>query len=163
MSELAGKLSTYNIFNYLLTGVLFVAVSQKFTPYAFVQENLFLAPFVYYFIGLVLSRFGSLIVEPVLKKIKYIKFKDYPDFINAFKKDPQIEVLSETNNMYRTFLSVFIVLVILKLYAFVSSLYPSLANFKSIILLVVFLLIFLLAYRKQTTYITMRIDKINSN
>src|SRR6266540_3344577 len=100
MKELIDKMSSYNLFNYLLPGVLFIIILDGFTTYSFTQDNLIVGAFVSYFIGLVISRFGSLIIEPVLKKISFLRFADYAEFVFASKKDSKIDVLSESNNMY---------------------------------------------------------------
>ena len=131
MKELLDKISSYNLFNVLLPGILFAVIAKAFTPYLFIQENIIVGAFVYYFIGSVISRFGSLIIEPLLKKIKFLKFADYKDFVSASKEDPKIDILSETNNMYRTFCSMFVLLLLLKLYAFIESVFPVLKEYNS--------------------------------
>ncbi|MCQ9208569.1 MAG: hypothetical protein NG712_04240, partial [Omnitrophica bacterium] len=68
MKELVQKLSSYNLFNYLFPGIVFVIILKEMTSYSLLQENFITGAFVYYFIGLVVSRFGSLVVEPLLKK-----------------------------------------------------------------------------------------------
>ena len=110
------KLSSYNIFNYLLPGVLFVGIAEKLTSYSFIHDNLLIGLFLYYFMGLIISRIGSLIVEPVLKFIKFIRFEGYKDYAVASKLDPKVSLLSEQNNMYRTLCSLFIVLILFKIY-----------------------------------------------
>lgn len=110
MKELLDKLSSYNIFNYLLPGILFSVIASNTTELDLIQKDLFVGVFVYYFVGLVISRFGSLLVEPLLKKTNFLKFADYKEFIRASEKDKKIEVLSEANNMYRTFISTFLLL-----------------------------------------------------
>ena len=155
------KISSYNLFNYLLPGVLFVVILEKFTTYSFVQENLIVGAFVYYFAGLVISRFGSLIVEPLLRKISFLKFADYEDFVSASKDNAKIEILSETNNMYRTFTTMFLLLALAKVYEFIEYKLPVIKDWNPYILILVLLLMFLYSYRKQTQYITKRI-KTNS-
>lgn len=59
------KISSYNLFNYFLPGVLFAALADTVTSYNFLQSDLVVGVFVYYFFGLVISRFGSLIIEPL--------------------------------------------------------------------------------------------------
>lgn len=56
MNELIERLSSCNLFNCLPPGVFFVALAEQQTGFSFVQDNLLLAAFVYYFIGLVISR-----------------------------------------------------------------------------------------------------------
>lgn len=111
MNELLSKISSYHLFNYLLPGCLFAVVASSFTQHHVIQQNLVLGLFLYYFYGLVISRLGSLVLEPLLKRLHFLKFSDYRDFVNASKVDPQIDVLSETNNMYRTLCSLLAVLV----------------------------------------------------
>lgn len=161
MKEILDKISSYNLFNYLLPGILFVTIANKFTSYSFIESNLIVAGFVYYFIGLIISRFGSLIIEPALKKISFLKFADYKKFISASKKDPKTDLLSESNNMYRTISSMLILLFILKLYELIELKFQMLKNWNSYILIGLLLITFLYSYRKQTEYITKRI-KANS-
>ena len=66
MKELLDKISSYNLFNYLLPGILFVCISKQFTDYDFIQDNDFIGAFLYYFIGMVISRFGSLCLSPLI-------------------------------------------------------------------------------------------------
>jgi len=158
MKELLDKISSYNLFNYLFPGVLFAVISNKTTAYSFLQENFIVGAFVYYFIGLVVSRFGSLLIEPILKKIEFLKFADYKDFVAASKRDTKIDLLSEINNMYRTLCSMFTLLLLLKLYELIESKLPVLKDWNTHILLASLLIMFLLSYRKQTKYITKRIE-----
>jgi hypothetical protein len=158
MNELLGKISSYNLFNYLFTGVVFVILSKQFTPYSFIQSDIVIGIFLYYFIGLVISRLGSLLLEPLLKKSGFVKFAKYSDFVLVSKNDSQLEILSEVNNMYRTLTAVFIALGLLKAYALLQSKFAGLSNGGLYILFAIFLIMFLFAYRKQTAYITNRIS-----
>jgi hypothetical protein len=125
MNEFLDKLSSYNLFNYLLPGVLFV---------------------------------GSLIIEPLFKRSKIITFADYRDFVAASKIDDKIEVLSEANNVYRTFCSLFSCLA--ALVAIQNGAQYFGVNAETLLIASVFFLfvLFAFAYRKQTAYITKRIS-----
>lgn len=160
MKELLDKISSYNVFNYLFPGILFAVISNEFTAYSFLQDNLIIGAFVYYFIGLVISRFGSLVIEPLLRKLSFLKFANYKDFVSASKKDAKIEVLLEINNMYRTLISMFVLIFLLKLYELIESSAPILKDWSTYILLALLLVMCLFSYRKQTNYITKRI-KLN--
>jgi hypothetical protein len=157
MKDLLEKLSSYNLFNYLFPGIVFVVILEKITPYSFLQSNLLLGVFVYYFIGLVISRFGSLVIEPILRKIKYLEFADYREYVNASKKDNKIELFSEINNMYRTICSMFFLLVLLEIYNWIELQIPKLINWRIEISVLLLLFMFLLSYRKQTSYVVKRI------
>jgi hypothetical protein len=161
MKELLDKIASYNLFNYLLPGVLFVVLANWITNYSFPQDNLILGAFVCYFIGLVISRIGSLLIEPFLKKISFLKFADYSDFISASKKDSKIEILSEVNNMYRTLCSMLLVLSFLKLFEILTIKVPFLLSFSPYLLIILLIVLFLYSYRKQTSYIKKRINSNN--
>ena len=158
MKDLLDKLSSYNIFNYLLPGVLFAALVSKMTIYTLVQNDIVIGVFLYYFLGLVVSRFGSLVIEPILKKIGFVHFASYRDFVSASKKDDKIEVLSEVNNMYRTLCSLFVLLLLLLGYQSIQSHIPQLSRLNPAIAFVLLIVLFLLSYQKQTTYVTKRIE-----
>jgi hypothetical protein len=157
MNDLLSKISSYNIFNYLLPGIIFVVLAKGVTHYSFIQQDIVIGLFLYYFIGLVISSFGSLTIEPLLRRLSFLPFADYKDFVDASKKDEKIEVLSEANNMYRTLLSLFTLLLLLKLHEKIESMLPVLKNYDAIILIVLLLVMFLFKYRRQTGYITKRI------
>lgn len=162
MKDLFDQISSYNLFNYLLPGILFVCISKYFTDYNFIQDNDFVGAFLYYFIGMVISRFGSLFVEPILKGISFLKFADYKSFIVASKKDEKIELFSEVNNTYRTITALFIILLLVKIYNHIQVRWNIPINITYLIVVIVILVIFLFSYRKQTNYITKRI-KANNN
>ena len=80
MNALLSKLSSYNLFNYLFPGIIFVILAEGVTDYSLIQEDIAIGAFLYYFIGLVVSRFGSLMIEPFLKKVSFLRFADYKNF-----------------------------------------------------------------------------------
>lgn len=160
MKELIDKITSYNLFNYLFPGIIFTIILDQVTSYSFIQNNILIGVFVYYFIGLVISRFGSLVIEPFLKQISFLKFSDYSDFIIASKKDPKIELFSEINNMFRTIVSMFLLIILLKVYNYFSLRITILIHLGPYILIGLLLVMFLFSYKKQTGYITKRIKAV---
>lgn len=158
MKDLLDKLSSYNIFNYLFPGVVFVVLASKLTSYNFIQQDILLGAFLYYFIGLVISRIGSIFIEPLLKFIKFLKFADYKRFVKASKADTTIDTLSEVNNMYRTICSLFLILIAINGFEWLSTKWLFLSEKKFETLTAFLFLLFLFSYRKQTNYITKRIE-----
>jgi hypothetical protein len=157
MNELFNKLSSYNIFNYLLPGILFAIFAGEIIHYPLVQRDILTGAFLYYFLGLVVSRFGSLTIEPILKWLRFVKFADYKDFVLVSQKDPKLDVLSEVNNTYRSLAALFSLLLLLKLYVKLEARFPGLKEWDITIMAVLLLVMFLFSYRKQTAYITKRI------
>jgi len=160
MKEIIEKISSYNIFNYLFPGVIFAILVTKFTDLNLIFDNLFLGAFAYYFIGLAISRFGSVIIEPLLKLIGIVKYTDYKDFVAVSKSDNKLEILSEANNMYRTLVSMFSLLFLTFGYINLAEQWLFFKNNQDIILLIFLFILFLFAYRKKTNYITKRIKAL---
>jgi len=162
MKELLAKLSSYNIFNYLFPGVVFVVLLSKISEYNFIQKDIITGAFLYYFIGLIISKVGSLFIEPFLKWINFLKFSEYPKFVSASKVDAKIDLFSEVNNMYRTLCSLFLLLVVSKAYETYLSELSFFKNYGSVFVIVLLLILFVFSYRKQTSYITKRVDSNQS-
>lgn len=159
MKDLLDKLTSYNLFNYLLPGVIFAALVDNLTTLKLLQTDVLIGVFVYYFLGLIISRIGSLVIEPVLMRIGFLKFESYTDFLTASKKDPKIEILSEANNMYRTFCSMFLVLAVVKILNYATTAHAFLSVIAPYISIAALLVLFLISYRKQTNYITKRVKE----
>ncbi len=160
MQAILEKLSSYNIFNYLLPGFLFVGLGEKLTSLSLIQRNWIVEVFFYYFIGLIISRIGSLFVEPGLKWIKFVQYADYKDYVEASKSDSRIGISSEQNNMYRTLCSLSIMLILLKIYDEIKAILPWGTDVNGFIFLVGLLGLFLFSYRKQTQYVVQRVRSV---
>lgn len=159
MKDLLDKLSSYNIFNYLLPGVLTALVLSQLTQVNVLQSDIVVGVFVYYFVGLVVSRVGSLLIEPALKKIGFVKFANYSSYIRASKSDQTIETLSEVNNMYRTLTSMFVCVSVIYSYEYIISKFPAVEGSGTPLLMTALFILFLTSYRKQTAYIKSRCEE----
>jgi hypothetical protein len=160
MSELLNKISSYNIFNYLLPGILFAFLAQHVLPLPMPHTDVLVGAFLYYFLGMVVSRFGSLVLEPLLKVISFVRYADYKDFVAAEKKDQKLQLLLEINNTYRTLCSSFILILLLKLYIEVEGKYPVLKAWDVTIGMILLAIMFLFSYRKQTSYVKKRVREV---
>jgi hypothetical protein len=158
MENFLAKISSYNIFNYLLPGALFSFSLPLVTEYSVDQNNLLVAAFLYYFIGMVISRIGSLCVEPLLKKSGFLKFSEYGDFIRASAHDEKLETLSEANNTYRTICALILCLVLAWAYSVAEQRCPFLLPIAPYLVIAFIFVLFLFSYRKQTNYITKRVN-----
>lgn len=112
MDTFFSKLSSYNLLNYLLPGVLFCFFARKYWGFELLQDASDLEKlFIWYFFGLLISRLGSSYVEKYLKKFKRIEYADYPDYLQACRLDNAINDLSEVNNTYRTMLALALIIL----------------------------------------------------
>ncbi|KOP38237.1 MULTISPECIES: hypothetical protein [unclassified Flavobacterium] len=159
MNDFFNKLSSYNLFNNLLPGILFVVLINHFTNYKISHDNLLINVFLYYFIGLTISRISSVYIEPFLKKIKFVTFRDYKLFVDASKKDNKLEILLEVNNKFRVLLTTIILVILSKVYYSIDLKWFNFSeNTQEYLLLIFIAIIYLFAYRKQTNYVIKRID-----
>lgn len=158
MKDIVDKISSYNLFNYLFPGVIFAYLVSNLTKYNLIQEDFLVGAFLYYFVGLVISRFGSLVIEPTFRETGILKFADYRDYISASKKDQDIVLLSEVNNMYRTITSMLFLALLVKGYEWLSIKLCWTLNTDLIILTILLVITFIFSYQKQTGFITKRVN-----
>jgi hypothetical protein len=153
MEKIFDKLSSYNLFNNLLPGLIFLIFIKYLFDLTFINnENLLYILVTAYFAGLAFSRIGSIIVEPILKKVKFIELSDYKDFILATKNDTKIEILLEVANMFRAIVVVVAFVIGFTIYV------NSVPYFWIILCAEIFILaIFLFSYKKQVRYIFNRV------
>lgn len=158
MEDLLKKVSEYQLFNFLLTGTLLAFLISKTTPINLLYDNILVAVFVYYFTGLVLSRVGSLVIEPLFKTLRIVKYASYKQYLKASEQDSKIDILSQENNIYRTLVSTFLVYGFVYLFC---ELWPNLleSTWIPMALAGLGLVLFSLSYRKQTKYITARVNR----
>lgn len=168
------KISSYNIFNNFLPGIIFCYMVKFFTGYELDIGSNWQNIFIYYFWGLVISRVGSIVIEHLLLKItiksrrsktkgKYIKLAPYEEYSRASEKQSFIKTLNETNNVYRTMTSVFVCVLMIKLYEVISvyvyQFIGGMGIIKDILLLLGGMILFIMSYKKQTDYIRKRVQE----
>ncbi len=154
MEKLIEKIEIYHFINYILPGTIFVAIFNKICINEFIDSNVVIAVVEYYFIGLILSRIGSIILQPIFQKIKLIKYADYNKYIQASEEDNKLEILQREANQYRTYVATFIIL-------FIIQSYTCIVNKKFSIILIFFvglIALFILAYKKQIKFIVNRVE-----
>lgn len=159
IENILDKLSSYNILNNLLPGTIFCYLMDYLLKINLFKKDVIVNLCLFYFLGMIVSRIGSVIVEPLLKKCKFVVFANYEDYIYASKEDSKIEILSETNNLYRSILGLSLALLIVKLYLIIIKKYSYLNTFSPIIIIISIFILFAFAYKKQTKYIKQRIEK----
>jgi hypothetical protein len=152
MESLVEKVSSYNILNFLLPGATFLFLSRYFTGIEMVPEQVVGQVVIAYFVGLILSRTGSLILEELLKATNILKKIDYKDYIETSRKDEKISTLLETCNMYRTFAAGSIVAVASALLSASVELFSG-----QMFLMLMISLLLAASFIKQHSYITKRV------
>ena len=161
MDKFIDKISSYNLLNNLLPGAVYIFLINILFGVNILENNLIENLFVYYFIGMVISRVGSVVIEPLCIRMRIVVYADYGDYLKASLKDNKIDILTETNNTYRTILSLCVMLMVSKIYLVLSKKILWFSSNSSFVIIVALLILFLLSYRKQTSYIKKRVLKVN--
>ena len=162
------KIPFYNLVNMLLTGIVFIGGISLFLPELVMDiinnpiisrtdtcteltKIIFIFAFAYE-TGLIINRIGSILIEPLLKKLKFIPFNDnYVKFNIKQKKYPIMHTLSREYALSRTRITMFILLTIISLFS-IHKLFA--------ILLVIVTLIYFASYRKHAKKI---VDLMNES
>ena len=162
MNSLLEKISAYHLMSYALTGLILVVSYLLFHETLLagtIFENSIIAQFgIIYLSGLFLSRIGSLFIEPALKKINFIKYATYENYINADKKDPKVAGLAEQSAFYRTLMAGYFFLLIYSMCDGRNTSFTSYPGWVETALYGIVTVVFLLAYRKQSKFVTERVD-----
>ncbi len=152
---ITSKISEYEILVNLFIGLLwFVIVGLLWAPRIMVLSPVYVGVLAY-FIGLVIGRVGSLILEPLLKQ--FTEAASYDDFILAEKRDAKIKILHTMKTIYRNISALMVTLIATRLgvYANVDiGRYGMIFYFISSGLFV----LFFLSYIKQGKYVQKRIE-----
>lgn len=157
MKDLLEKIGSYNLLNFLLPGVVFAALIDALTPFTLLQKDIIVGAFVYYFLGAVVSRTGSVVIEPILRRSGLVEFAKYNDFISAEKSDPKLSTLVEVCNMYRTFCALIFVVACVLAYGAVVECFPKVSPFGKYLVGIALMILFMGSYRKQSQYISERV------
>ncbi|MBO6252126.1 MAG: hypothetical protein J6O49_00540 [Bacteroidaceae bacterium] len=158
LAAFLGRISNYNLLNNLIPGAILCVLLKYLVGYDLMNVGTLELLVIFYFVGMVNGRIGSIIVEPFLRWIKLVTFRDHKLFVEAEQKDKKIVYLSETNNMYRSMISVAFTAIVVKFYYVAVEKCWDFGDFTQWLILIGLLVLFALAYRKQTKYIVSRID-----
>ena len=162
--KLIEKISSYNIFNNLLPGIIFCYIVEKTTRLTFQTGEVWEKIFIYYFVGMIINRIGSIFVEPMLKSLKtkkkkkFLEFAPYSDYIEASENSPFIKTLNETNNTYRTFIAMMLTIMVIKVCDLIGNFITIDKNIIFFIVWLVITALFIYSYKKQTDYIRKRVE-----
>lgn len=158
MNDLLAKLSSYNIFNYLVPGALFCIALRFMGVVRLPTDDIATLLLTYYVVGMVLGRLGSLIVGRGARRFRRGPKNSYGDYVRAAAADPKVDVLLESANTYRSMTAAFACLAMVQVVQLapavrrVDARWLWLAGFAALTLL------FLLSYVRQIGYVDRRVQ-----
>lgn len=153
------KVSQYNFITNILPGTILCIVLKYLVGYDIIVDEPYLNGFIFYFIGMINNRIGSLFIEPLCKWIHIVEFARYSDYIDAEKSDAKLSVLNMENNAFRSYISLSFITLTAFLYRDYISIWVFIHCHRELVILCILLLVFVLSYRKQTSFIRKRVEK----
>lgn len=157
------KLSQYNFLTNILPGTVLCIILKYLVGYDLIPYDYYQAGIVFYFVGMVNSRVGSLVIEPILKAISWVKFAPYSEFLRAEKEDAKLTILSQENNVFRSYISLMFISILGYIYKNCSLNLRLSLNNESLVLIVILFVLFLFAYKKQTSFVRKRVENFIKN
>lgn len=161
MDKIIDKISSYHIFNNLVPGYLFLIISGQIMGKSLIIDSLIYSFFEAYFIGTIISRISSLVIEKIIVKIWKLRKEPYDKYIEANKKDDKLEILNQDCNMYRSLCTLMLIELALKIIVMFEI--TRLINKDILILVTLTLLAILFAFSfvKQNRFISSRVKRIS--
>ncbi len=157
MNDLLKQLSSYNLFTNLFPGAAFCVMLSEFFGHPLILENLFAAFFFYYFVGIVISRVGSLLVEPIFRLLHVIEPQSYEDYVIGASVDAELKTLSESSAVYRTLVALPICMGVYQLGYMIADQNSLSPLARACVLFASLFVLFTAAYWKQSRYVSKRI------
>jgi len=157
LDKIIEKISSFNIFTNLLPGAIFCFLLNRFSSLSLPNGKNVYDYLVFYFVGVVISRVGSIVIEPIFKRLKIVKYAPLNKYIKAEKEDSKIQVLLETNNFYRSMISMLFLFGLALFYNYVESIWSIAPVIVLPLLAISLIVLFALSYRKQTSFIYNRV------
>ena len=68
---------------------------------------------------MIISRLGSIVLEPIVIKLGIVRYAKYKDYITASSIDKKIDVLLEITNLYRTTAAGVLLVILVKLHTLI--------------------------------------------
>lgn len=160
VEKVLDKISSYQIFNYLFPGIIYVNLLERTTSFRIASEDAVYQLFLCYLVGMILSRIGSVVIEPLYKGMCWVIYAAYGNYLSAVERNEKIDILSMENNTYRTLVSVFVCLMIaygLDKWELFRDF--NMSDWSTGVYFFILVLIFSKSYAKQTAYVRRRVHK----
>lgn len=118
LKSLSEKLSAYQLFNFIYPGAVFLGIlSYKGVPLGMLKEIWWFL-LASYFLGMTISRFGSIVIESICLKFGWIEKYDIKRYADNIAKNSFTAILLELTNIYRTNCSMGILLFLCMIFKY---------------------------------------------
>ena len=164
LTKLIGLLENFYLATYIIAGSA-IGIGLTIIGISFFESEFWINLGLCYFAGMIASRIGSLVIEPICKKTKIIPWEPYERFLEAEKKDSTKKLLSlsKVNGIYCTMSAVSLILFVVSIVQKINedAVWTQYLDFPLIYFLI--FILFILSYRKQVGYTVERIRFLLDN
>lgn len=159
---LIDKLSQYQLATNILPGMVLCAMLQYVVGYDILtSDKIYIQGIIVYFVGVMNNRFGSIVIEPLLKSIKLLDKAKYDEFVKAELKNEKVRILNMEGNAFRSYSATMALTLIAMLFKYLTNLLECPVVYQYIIAIFLLLFLFIASYIKQTKYVKDRVEAVN--
>lgn len=166
ITSIINRLSKYEWLNRLFPGVFLVLMAKVLQCPMFSPDNWLETLGVYMLWGELSSRVGALVVEPLLRFARVIRFADYVDYQDYQKENKEYcGMLLANANFARTLCALGLLLFVMRLVVLLPTcghLVCKVIGWRDIALFA-WTILFLFAYCRQVNFLVERIDKFKKD
>ncbi len=152
------KLDAYNLIANLVPGAALVYALHFSGFPAPDPEKIGAFLLTAFVVGVATNRLGSLVLDPILRRVGFLHKKDYQAFLGSEKEDAKLETLVANSGLYRTFVTAGLVYLILLATNWVLAAVGIEGRIVFIPVIALAMVIFLFAFQKEDNYIRIRMN-----
>lgn len=158
LEKLFERISSYQILNFLYTGIVcwYGLIYLGFDE--FQKQSITTTLIGSYFIGMTMSRIGSLVIEECFIKWNWIEKTDHGKQVCAEKMDSKVELMLSLCNTYRTFAAIFLVFLLLSIITKFCCDLNLKHNITFILISLALTVLYSFSFVKQYKYVKKRVD-----
>ncbi len=160
MSDFVFLLSNFRVVSSLVPGAALCIFINDFLKVNILKDEVILNLFIFYTVGVVVGRVGSIIIEPLFESFGIIDKENYPDYIDAEIKNPKVSTIDEISRFYRSLTTLMMFIIVGIVIEYPMKMYPMTNVLVMHIVSVLMLILMIKSYSKQSKYTAKRIKKV---
>ena len=163
MDKIFESLNHYDIVTCLIPGIVFCQLIDWLYGTKFIEENTITLMIISYVFGIIVSRIGSIIIEPLCKVSKIIVMADYEQWRKAASQCEEVKTLTTKSTVYRSWVALMLIQIILLLIFPLSDFASNIGKCYLFFGQFIVLILLILSYRKQIDYVCKRVNGVMSD
>lgn len=160
MNDFIFLLSNLRVVSSIVPGAILCIYINDFLKINILRHETIVNIFIFYAVGVIIGRIGSIVIEPLFESFGIIDKENYPNFIDAEIKNPKVSTIDEISRFYRSMATLMMLIIVGILFEYPMNLYPLTYVLGGHIVSVLILILMIKSYSKQSEYTANRIKKV---